>query len=210
MIYEYLKENYEPAEPIFFSDIDRKGYSKSALSQQLKKLCDEEKLVKYENGIYYIPKKTRLHGIVGPNADVVARYKYISRRGRIHGFYSGGAFANQLGISTQVPSKVEIVSNNIAAKIREVSIGKRIFIVRKAAVEVNEENVHVLQMLDLLKNLDVYMEGNYEEAHERFKRYIELYHVTRGDVDSYIREYPVNVFKNYYELRLEDVFTQRG
>ncbi len=63
-----------------------------------------------------MPKKSRLKTNVGVNADTVARYKYVSRGGKVDGFYSGNTFANQLGISTQVPNKVEIVSNNMAAK----------------------------------------------------------------------------------------------
>ena len=158
MLYEFLKNNYKEAEPIFFSDIVIKGITKSAVNQQLKKLCNEGKLQKYENGIYYLPKKSRLKTNVGVNADTVARYKYVSRGGKVDGFYSGNTFANQLGISTQVPNKVEIVSNNMAAKVREVPIGKRTFIIRKPVVPVNEENVYVLQLLDLLKNLDVYLD----------------------------------------------------
>ena len=59
---------------------------------------------------------------MGVNADTVARYKCVSRGGKVDGFCSGNTFANQLGISTQVPNKVEIVSNNMAAKVREVPI----------------------------------------------------------------------------------------
>lgn len=125
MLYEFLKNNYKEAEPIFFSDIVIEGITKSAVNQQLKKLCDEGKLQKYENGIYYLPKKSRLKTNVGVNADMVARYKYVSRGGKVDGFYSGNTFANQLGISTQVPNKVEIVSNNMAAKVREVPIETR-------------------------------------------------------------------------------------
>ena len=125
MLYEFLKNNYKEAEPIFFSDIVIKGITKSAVNQQLKKLCNEGKLQKYENGIYYLPKKSRLKTSVGVNADTVARYKYVSRGGKVDGFYSGNTFANQLGISTQVPNKVKIVSNNMAAKVREVPIETR-------------------------------------------------------------------------------------
>lgn len=206
MLYDYLIENYKVAEPIFFSDIEIEGITRSAINQQLKKLCDEEKLMKYENGVYYLPKKSRLSGAVGINADMVAKYKYIARRGKVDGFYSGNAFANQIGISTQVPNKVEIVSNNIAAKVREISIGKRKFIVRKANVEVTETNVYVLQMLELLKNLDAYLDEDYADAKEKFKKYINVHGITRADVDMYIREYPVSIFKYYYELRLDDVF----
>ena len=137
---------------------------------------------------------------------MVARYKYIARRGKIDGFYSGNAFANQIGISTQVPNKVEIVSNNIAAKIREIPIGKRTFIVRKSNITVTEENVYVLQMLELLKNLDTYLDEDYNDAKEKFQLYIHAHGITRADVDLYIREYPISVFKYYYELRLDDVF----
>lgn len=206
MLYDYLIENYKVAEPIFFSDIEIEGITRSAINQQLKKLCDEEKLMKYENGVYYLPKKSRLNGAVGINADMVAKYKYIARRGKVDGFYSGNAFANQIGISTQVPNKVEIVSNNIAAKVREISIGKRKFIVRKSNVEVTETNVYVLQMLELLKNLDAYLDEDYADAKEKFKKYINVHGITRADVDMYIREYPVSIFKYYYELRLDDVF----
>lgn len=122
MLYEFLKNNYKEAEPIFFSDIVIEGITKSAVNQQLKKLCDEGKLQKYENGIYYLPKKSRLKTNVGVNADMVARYKYVSRGGKVDGFYSGNTFANQLGISTQVPNKVEIVSNNMAAKYEKFQL----------------------------------------------------------------------------------------
>lgn len=206
MLYEYLIKNYRPAEPIFFSDIVIEGITRSAVNQQLKKLCEEKKIMKYENGIYYIPKKSRLNCSVGLSADLVARYKYISRNGKIIGFYSGNTFANQIGISAQVPNQVEIVSNNMAAKRREVSIGKRTFIVRQPHVNVTEQNVYVLQMLELLKNLDAYLDEDYDTAKEKFRLYIKAHGITREDIDKYIREFPVSVFKYYYELRLDDVF----
>lgn len=58
MLYESIREHYGEAEPIFFSDLEQKGRSKSALNQQLKKLCDQGLLMKYDAGVYYIPKKT--------------------------------------------------------------------------------------------------------------------------------------------------------
>ncbi len=112
MLYDYLLANYKAAEPIFFSDIEIEGVSKSAVNQQMRRLCEEKKLEKYEHGVYYIPPKSRLNSLVGINADIVARYKYIERNGKVQGFYSGNSFANQLGISAQIPNKVEIVSNS--------------------------------------------------------------------------------------------------
>ena len=156
MLYNYIKEHYKEAEPIFFSDLKREDITKSALNQQLKKLCDKGLLQKYDTGVYFIPKKTLLNSAIGPNADMVARYRFISRGDNIDGFYGGNSFANQIGITTQVPRIVEIVSNNTNSSDREVKIGDRSFYVRKPITQITKENVYVLQMLELLKNLDIY------------------------------------------------------
>ena len=154
MLYEYIQKNYKEAEPIFFSDLERADITKPALNQQLKRLCEKGLLRKYDLGVYYIPKMTLLHSVVGPNADMVARYRFISKGDNIDGFYGGNTFANQIGITTQVPRVVEIVTNNTNSSDREVRIGNRRFYVRKPVVQVTKENVYVLQMLELLKNLD--------------------------------------------------------
>jgi len=201
----YIIRNYKEAEPIFFSDLERWDITKSALNQQLKKLCEKELLQKFDTGVYYMPKKTLLKSNVGPNADMVARYRFISRGDNIDGFYGGNSFANQIGITTQVPRVVEIVSNNTNSSDREVRIGNRRFYIRKPVVEITKENVYVLQMLELLKNLDAYLDYSYEEAREKFAEYISIHGIKRSDVDMYIRKYPLSTFKYYYELGLDYV-----
>lgn len=205
MLYDYIMENYKQGEPIFFSDLLTEGLSKPAASQQLKTLCNKGKLMKYDTGVYYIPKKSLLKAAVGPNADMVARYRFISRGNTVDGFYAGNTFANQLGISVQVPRIVEIVSNNTNSAPREVKIGKRKFFVRKPVTKITAENVYVLQMMDLLKNLDTYLECTYDDAKTKFAEYIKLHDIKRADVDKYIRSYPVIIFKNYYEMELDHV-----
>jgi len=205
MIRDYIIENYKEAEPIFFSDLERDGITKSALNQQLKTMCKNGFLQKYDTGVYYRPKKSLFKSSVGPNADMVARYRFISKGNSIDGFYAGNTFANQLGISTQVPRVAEIVSNNTNSSAREIVIGNRPFYVRKPVVPVTAENVYVLQILELLKNLDAYLDGSYQEAKEKFSEYIKLHEITRKDIDMYIREYPGTVFKYYYELELDRV-----
>ena len=74
---------------------------------------------------------------------MVARYRFISKGDNVDGFYAGNTFANQIGISTQVPYVIEIVSNNVATD-GEVLIGNRRFVVRKPVVPATKENVHVL------------------------------------------------------------------
>lgn len=100
---------------------------------------------------------------------------------------------------------MEIVSNNTNSSDREVRIGNRRFYVRKPIVKITKENVYVLQMLELLKNLDAYLDYSYVEAREKLAEYISIHGITRSDVDLYIRKYPMSTFKYYYELELDHV-----
>ena len=97
--------------------------------------------MKYDTGVYYLPKMTLLHSVVEPNADMVARYRFISKGDNIDGFYGGNSFANQIGITTQVPRVVEIVSNNTNSSDHEVKIGNRRFYIRKPVVPITKDNV---------------------------------------------------------------------
>lgn len=208
MLKEYIYEHYKEAEPIFFSDLESLCATKPALSQQLKRLCNKGLLVKYDTGVYFIPKITKLNSVVGPSADVVAKYRFISKCDDIvDGFYSGNTFANRLGISMQVPQIIEIVSNNSSSSDREVIIGGRRFYIRRSKIKITKANVAVLQMLDILKNLDTYLDYSYRTAKERFYDYIRVNNIRRRDVDMYIREFPLSTFRYYFELELDSVLT---
>ncbi len=205
MLYEYLKNHYSDGEPIFTSDINIEGMTRENFCQQLKTLTDNGKLVRYEKGIYYLPRESRFHSVIGPTPETIVKYKYISRRNNISGFYSGSSFANALGISLQVPMKKEIVSNNTAAIVKEVTLGKQNFIIRKSTIPVTENNVRTLQLLELLKNFDRYSDLDYQEANKIIRNYINANDITKSGIDKYIREYPDSTFRNYYELRLDNV-----
>ena len=85
----------------------------------------------------------------------------------------------------------------------EVLIGNRRFYIRKPIVPITKENVYILQMLELLKNLDAYLDCTYEEAREKFAEYISVCEITKSDVEMYIKEYPESTLKYYYKLELD-------
>lgn len=176
------------------------------LNQQLKELCERGLLQEYDAEVYFIPKKTMLNSTIGPNADMVARYRFISKGDNVDGFYAGNTFANQIGISTQVPQVIEIVSNNVSDD-GEVLIGNRRFVVRKLVVTITNENIYVLQMLELLVKLDAYLDYTYEEAQGKFAEYISIQGITKSDVELYMKEYPESTRKYYYELELDKILT---
>ena len=194
MLYNYIKEHYKEAEPIFFSDLLCEDITDSTLNQQLKELCEKGLLQQYDDEVYFIPRKTTLNSAIGPNADMVARYRFISKGDNVDGFYAGNTFANQVGISTQVPYVIEIVSNDVSDD-GEVLIGNRKFVVRKPIVPITKENVHVLQMLELLVKIDAYLDCSYEEARVKFAEYISVCRITKSDVDLYITKYPLSTFE---------------
>lgn len=204
MLNNFIKDHYKEAEPIFLSDLLITNIAESDLEQQLNELCAKGLLQKYDEEAFFIPKKTILNSTIGPNADMVARYRFISRGDNVDGFYAGNTFANQIGISTQVPHVIEIVSNNVSDE-GEVLIGNRRFVVRRPVVPITKENVYVLQILDILVNLDAYLDYTYEEVREKFAEYISVHGITKSDVDLYITKYPLSTFEGYCKLELDKI-----
>ena len=56
------------------------------------------------------------------------------------------------------------------------------------------------------EGVDVYLDESYDVAHDKVSQFVQIHGITKNDVDSYIREFPIAIFKYYYELRLDDVF----
>lgn len=205
MLYDYLIKNYKANEPIFVSDIVL-PVSDANLRQMFKALCDSGKIKRFDTGIYYVPKASILKNGVPLAADEVAVAKYIVRKGKVEGFYSGYTFANQLGISTQVPYVKEIVSNNASTRVKEVNVRNKRIILRRARTEITNENYVVLQFLELLKDLEQYYDISFEAVSERLKKYVRNENIKKVDVDKYIGSFPDKIYKNIYRTGLYNVF----
>lgn len=198
MLYDYLVENFNENEPFLISDINIDMVGNS-LRPKLKELCDNGKLCRYEAGVYYLPGKVKLKGLTPISASSVARCKYILKRGKIRGYYSGYTFANQIGLSLQVPYVQEIVTNEASAKVREVDINGQKFIIRKPKTEITEENYFVLQFLDFISNIDKYIDGTSTNVSAKLEQLIKKENITKELIDTYIGLYPIKVYKNLYK-----------
>lgn len=205
MLLEYLKENYKVNEPILMSDVEL-PVTATNLRQMFKILCDKGLLERYDAGIYYLKGTSRLKGGVGISASEVARCKYILRKGRVVGYYSGYTFANQLGLSTQVPFTIEIVSNNASAKCREVCVKSQKIMLRKPRTEITKDNCYILQLLDLLKDVEQYVDDDIQIATKKIYQYIIDMNMKQEEIDQYINLFPDRIYKNIYEMRLYNAF----
>ena len=205
MLYDYLIKNYALGEPIFASDILLPDMTEENLRYHLKKMTDDGRICRFEPGVYYFPKKNLLGERQLLSADTVAVHKYIIRRGKRVGYYSGYTLANRMGLSTQVPFIEEITSNYAPAAVRELKIQNRSYIIRRPAVEVTEENAMVLQFLDCLKDIDKCAEENPENCGKILTQFAIEHQITREKVDRVIVEYPMKIYKAIYETGVEYV-----
>ena len=55
-LYDYILENFEKDEPFFVSELNMPGSTKNNIRQALKVLCDKGFAIRYDTGVYYIPK----------------------------------------------------------------------------------------------------------------------------------------------------------
>lgn len=206
MLWGYISENYNPGEPIIASDIEI-GMSEANRRQQFKILTDNGKIKRFGNGVYYIPKKSRLGGEVSLPPEVVIERKYILRNGKTQGYYSGYIFANQIGISTQMPFVSEIVTNEMGNPMKKIDLNGRKFVLRKSRTQITKENVKTLQILDLLKDVETYCEIGKEEAKKLVCEYIKNNGIKKADFDMYLPLFPDKVYKAIYEMEIGNVLT---
>jgi predicted transcriptional regulator of viral defense system len=205
MLLEYLIANYEKGEPIFLADIDMDGMTEENIRYHFKKLTDAGVICRFESGIYYLPKMNIFGEKTSLSAETVALHKYVLRRGKRVGFYSGYTLANHLGISTQVPFKEEITSNYAPAQVREINIKNRTYVIRRPAVEIDEENAFVLQLLDCLKDIDKSAEEDMKVCGKILSNFAQEHGITKESVDHLLKYYPIKIYKAIYETGVEYV-----
>lgn len=201
-LYEYLLDNYKENEPIFLADLQVDGMTRTNVRQQIKKLTDKGKVKRFDNGIYFLPKKTIFKSGSQLAPEKVLECKYLRDKDERCGYVSGLMFFNQMGLTTQVPMMYEVVSNKATNDYRETSLAKSRVIVRKPKVPVTEKNYKALQFLDMLKDVDVYSELTGKPLQDRLYRYMDDANLSISEMEPYFAYYPDKLYKNLVETRV--------
>lgn len=201
-LYEYLLDNYKENEPIFLADLQVDGMTRTNVRQQIKKLTDTGKVKRFDNGIYFLPKKTIFKSGSQLAPEKVLECKYLRDKDERCGYVSGLIFFNQMGLTTQVPMMYEVVSNKATSDYRETSLAKSRVIVRKPKVPVTEKNYKALQFLDMLKDVDVYSEVTGKPLQDRLYRYMDDANLSISEIEPYFAYYPDKLYKNLVETRV--------
>ena len=201
-LYEYLLDNYKENEPIFLVDIQIDGMTRTNVRQQIKKLADMGKVKRFDNGIYFLPKKTFFKSGSQLAPEKVLECKYLRDKDKRCGYVSGLMFFNQMGLTTQIPMMYEVVSNKATNDYRETSLAKSRVIVRKPKVPVTEKNYKVLQFLDMLKDVDLYSEVTGKQLQDRLYCYMDDANLSISEMEPYFSYYPDKLYKNLVETRV--------
>lgn len=160
-VIEYIKK-YPIGEPIYIEDLKediQKVFEKISntvflhINVILNRLVKAGIIKTFYKGIYYKPE-INIFGEVLLDADKVIKHKYLKdKKGNTKGYICGAKLFNALGLTTQVPNMLDIVTNE--CKNNNVYTNTNLNVtIRKPKLEITNDNYLYLQLLDILENKD--------------------------------------------------------
>ena len=160
MLINYI-DNCPYDEPIFIEDI--KDYFRNKIKNNFDKimkniyvyinrLVKQNKLFQFSKGIYYKPT-IGTFGYSELDENKIIERKHLNDKKNIKGYISGAYLFNALGLTTQLPKSITIVTNE--QKSRNDYNNKDLgVILRKSKLKITKDNYKYLQIIDVLINKD--------------------------------------------------------
>ena len=71
--------------------------------------------------------------------------KYIQSTTETYGYFAGATFANQIGLTTQMPATLEIVTSKESTEGRTVTVGSQAVRLKRSVTTITSENTGLLQ-----------------------------------------------------------------
>lgn len=179
MLKEYLEKAYGYNEPIFISEIQLEGISDNALRQYFKRMVQSGDIIRFDTGVYYLPKASRIlkKSYLDPMKVIIR--KYIKKPEKPMDIFLAATFANQIGLTTQMPTVLEIVTSRESTKGRIVTVGSQKVRLKRPSIEITSENAGLLQLLDIVSQANLYSEYPEQKMGEILKRYVRNQRYTR-------------------------------
>ena len=114
--------------------------------------------------------------------------KYVQNKSDKYGYVTGLSFANELGLTIQMPAIIEVVTNREATNGRMVMVGNQKVRVKKSSVPISESNAELLQLLDAIGQAEKYTELTIKETIEKLIVYMRKKRFTQKQLSevSYI------------------------
>jgi len=156
LLINYINKcNYD--EPIFLSQIKdyfniKYNINSKSINVYINRLVHNNKLVQFKKGVYYKPKNGNF-GYKILDVNKVINKKYICDENGRKGYFSGAYLFNIVGLTTQIPKKILIVTNECPNNndYDNKTLG---VVIRKPKISINNSNYKYFQLFDILINKD--------------------------------------------------------
>lgn len=158
---------YNPREPILIKELyEGLENNKAAVYYAISRVCKKNIIERYEKGIYFIPKKSKF-GILKIDKDLLIEKKYIGEDNSL-GYETGPSIWNKCNLTTQISNRRWIAQ--FGTKKREIK-NLNLLIVRSKNKDINSQNVHMFQFLDILDQMKLIPDTNETEIIMKLKKY---------------------------------------
>ena len=138
--------------------------------------------------------------------DAVIERMYFTDGKEVYGYVSGHTLRNYAGLTRQVPSFLEVTTNNETESSRDSYVGSRRVITHRPPTVITKENVNALQFLDLM----ILSEPDHldEISMRLFREWLQENPVVYGELLPYVRLFPDVVRVNVEKKVIKDELTQ--
>ena len=196
VLMEKLNSVFKPNTPIFVEEIQAlfADYSRPRIYQWIAGAVESGVLMRYDNGVYYIPTKTLL-GVSKLNPQKIIEKKYIGVGDSVYGIYGGTLLLNSMGVTTQVPNVIEIFTNNEKSRRREVMVGYQKVILRKSRMPITAKNVELFRLLEFFNSIDL-NKMDKETSFAQVVSHIREKRLSREEIIEFARNFPAKTVKN--------------
>ena len=148
-ITEYITNSIDrlPKGYIFtYADFIDKVKNREAVIKALNRMAASGKIAKLSKGKFYKPEKSAF-GKLQPTRYQIVK-DFLEEDGKITGYLTGYSIYNQLGLTTQVSSTIQIGKNTVRPGLKRAGY-KISFILQKN--NITKDNIPLLQILDSIR-----------------------------------------------------------
>lgn len=129
-----------------YADFIDKVKSKEAVIKALNRMVVSGKIAKLSKGKYYKSEKS-VFGDLQPNRYQIVK-DLLEEDGKIIGYLTGYSIYNQLGLTTQVSSTIQIGKNTVRPSFKRAGYNIS-FVLQKNII--TKDNIPLLQILDAIR-----------------------------------------------------------
>lgn len=202
-----LKRKYGENCPIFTNEIIKtmNKYSRPRVFQLIKEAENNNSLIRFDQGVYYIPTKTLLGDSTISIEQVVIK-KYILEKNKVYGIFGGITLLQNFLLTYQIPNTIEVITNNETTWIRDIYIKNRKVILKKSRVRINSNNVFAYTILELFTIIDIDNFLNNNSAKREVIKYIKENNILKNDVLKMLNKFPSKTSKKILRSGIIDEF----